>query len=274
MRGGQRADGSNRMLNSESALGITRRRLLAAGGAASVGAIVALQPQLAKAAVAAGASDPAYLRRASYVPLVGQGFRVSWWGGSATLTLAGVADLSARELRGRDDAFALEFAAPASAPLQHETGPLSLSHPRLGGFDLFVAPVDAASGTQGYEAIVNRSVGVTRRSAPKPPAKRPPASRPAIHAHSLVRSATARRTPRGATFELTLSKHVHAKRVHGWLLRDGVTVAAAANRPVHDHRATLRFPAHDRLARGKYNLIVALGAGPDAPLQPVAVRLG
>jgi hypothetical protein len=258
--------------------GLTRRRLLTTGGAATAAAVVALQPRLARAAVLAVGQDPAYLRRSSYGSLVGQGFKVTWWVGSATLTLDGVADIGTPDMAGRDDAFALEFSGAQLAPLQNGTT-VSFSHPKLGAFQLFVTPVDRTDGSQHYEAVVNRSVGVTRvNPAPRPPrtgGKPPtPVPHPPQLPLSLVRHASARRSREGLTCRVALSEHAHAKRIHAWLMRDGRVVAISNSPAVHDHRALLRFRTTKWLGRGGYVLVVAMGMGPKAVLVPVRVKLG
>ena len=249
-------DAPGRIIN-----GLTRRRLLVSGGAAGAAALTTLNPQLASAITVVG-RDPAYLRRASYSPLVGQDFTASWWGGSITLTLADVGDLDGG-LEGRDDAFSLLFTgSPGLA-----SGRLTLSHPRVGRFPLFVGPVDPRSRAQEYEAIVNRSVGLTRRPA-KPPRHRQP--RPHWeHPRELVRDVAVERAPHGLRLEVELSHRSRARRVHVWLRRDGRVLATAGPRRVHDHRVVLHARTERRLRRGRYELVVAAGER----LEPVTVEV-
>ena len=142
---------------------ITRRHLLAAGGTAGAAAFVALNPQLAAAATAV-VGDPAHLRRATYLQLIGQEFSLGWWGSSTSLQLAAISDLE--DLKSRDDAFSLTFLGNAATPDMGAS--VALSHPKLGRFELFLVPIDRASDPQHYEAIINRSRGVERKKAPKP----------------------------------------------------------------------------------------------------------
>jgi hypothetical protein len=83
-----------------------------------------------------------------------------------------------------------------------------------------------------------------------------------------------RRSREGLTCRVTLSEHAHAKRVHAWLMRDGRVVAASNAPAVHDHRALLRFPTTKWIGGGAYDLVVALGMGPNAVVVPVRVKLG
>ena len=149
--------------------GITRRRLLAAGGAAGAAAVATLNPQLAKAANAVATfGEPAYLRRSSYPVLLGTDF-TAVAPQRVTFSLASVGDLEAaatvERLRGRDDAFSLVFLGPSGLP----AGTRSFSHQFLCAFELFLSPIDRPSGGQAaYEAVIDRSIGVDRKKAPKP----------------------------------------------------------------------------------------------------------
>jgi hypothetical protein len=133
--------------------GMTRRHALRLGAGAGLAVMFGRIP----AALAAAGSDDdveAYLRRSGYAPLVGQAFSVA----GAVLVLRAVEDLE--HLPGRDDAFRLEFTGAAGAV---ETGTREFSHPALGPFDLFVAPVClVASGVQRYEVVIDRSVKLPR----------------------------------------------------------------------------------------------------------------
>jgi Domain of unknown function (DUF6916) len=142
---------------------ITRRHLIAAGGSAGVAAFVALNPQVA-AAASAFAGDPAHLRRSTYLPLMGQQFSLGWWGSSSSVMLASIADLP--YLKGREDAFSLTFLGEAATP--PEGAPVALRHPKLGRFELFLAPIGRETDMQRYEAVINRSHGVKRGKPPKP----------------------------------------------------------------------------------------------------------
>jgi hypothetical protein len=230
---------------------LTRRGLLASGGAAGAAAFAALNPTVASAITAIG-DDPSYLRRSGYARLVGQDFAAGSWGRSVTLTLAEVADLTGR--KGRDDAFSLVFTGPPGL----QSGIQQLSHPTLGSFRLMIAPVDPVSRSQDYQAIVDRSRGLTRRRAPRPPRGRP-AERPTGHRPpELVSHAQVRQGGHGVRAEVVLGKRVHPHRAHASLIRDGRVVAISGTRAVHDHRVVLRM-TRDRLRRGDYELVVFAG---------------
>lgn len=101
-------------------------------------------------------SRPDHLAAASYLPLVGTGFRVE--GYAFALELAAVRQLGSMAhgqalMTGREH-FALDFAGPAGARL--ESSLHRLLHPDLGSFLLFLTPVGQPGSVQRYEAIVNR----------------------------------------------------------------------------------------------------------------------
>jgi hypothetical protein len=140
---------------------LTRRRLLELGAGAWLAAM--LGAVTTAPASEANFTAPRYLRRASWVPLIG----TTAAAGGVTLRLTEVADLP--HLVARDDAFALELTGPAGAL---SAGIHQLRHPALGTFTLFVSPVDTvAGGVQHYEIVVDRSVGVPR-SVPTAPRRK------------------------------------------------------------------------------------------------------
>jgi hypothetical protein len=265
------ADGDPVVVSSNSTVPtLTRRRLLVAGSASGVAAMVALNPALAKAAGAV-AGDPAYLRRASYTGLVGQPFLVDWWGSSDTLTLAGVSDLGARDLAGRDDAFSLTFSGAPSLAVGKE--PISLSNRSLGRFELFVSRVDPTGASQLFEAVINRSVGANRPKAPRPSSSGNQPAPPTHHPETAVKHVTATRTTHGLRLEIVLRDNSEAKHAHGWLSKGERLVAAFGSTAVHDHRLVVKLPTPGRrLARGGYELVVAAG-GQAARLDQVPVEL-
>jgi hypothetical protein len=162
---------------------VTRRQALKAGAAGGLVAIFARVP-LARAAADDG---ELYLRRASYVPLVGQAFAVA----GASLVLRDVGDLD--HLAGRDDAFRLEF---TGAPGAIEAGTRQFSHRALGRFELFVAGVcEVAGGVQRYEVVIDRSVPLPRHApaAPKNAEPTPPAPAAPAAAAVAVAAAPARK---------------------------------------------------------------------------------
>jgi len=134
---------------------LTRRHLVQIGGAS-----VAVWYLGGPTARAAAASEPAYLRRASYTGLTGKRFAaVTPGGASVSLRLAAVGDLvRARfepSLRGHDAAFALTFTGPAANFM--ESGISRLQHPTLGWVSLFISPAGPTTTMQSYEVVVDRS---------------------------------------------------------------------------------------------------------------------
>ncbi|HWH11844.1 MAG TPA: hypothetical protein VG165_12005 [Solirubrobacteraceae bacterium] len=139
---------------------ITRRGLLAAGGAAVVGLALAEGSRLAD--LAGGFTSPAvpaYLRRSTFSPLVGERFVLSAAGRRAVVSLVAVDDLAAggrtASVAGRDDAFALIFHAPAGARIDQDV--MTVSHPGIGRFPLLVSPSGTGHHGQDYAAIINRA---------------------------------------------------------------------------------------------------------------------
>jgi hypothetical protein len=139
---------------------ITRRGLVAAAGAAVVG--VALAETTHLAGLARGLGDlgvPAYLRRSSFAPLVGDRFELLATDGRAVARLVGVDDLPAGgrigAQAGSDDAFALVFHASGATRLEQDV--MTLTHPRLGRFALLVSPSGTGRHGQDYAATINRA---------------------------------------------------------------------------------------------------------------------
>jgi hypothetical protein len=227
---------------------MTRRRLLATGGAAGAAAVVGFRPWDPSAAKAADAYTPAYLRRSSYLALSKPDFGSSRLGQGADLKLVSVADLSDPKLVNSEDAFALTFRSDTP----FESGTRSLAHPDLGVFELFIAPVD---GDGSYEAIVNRSVGVPKR----PPQAvhtidKPPPSPKHVQA-AAVRSARVRRVGKGLVAQVALDPSAHVKSVTAWFMRAGIVVAANDIRHVRGRdRLSVELPTHGRLRGGHYEL--------------------
>jgi hypothetical protein len=151
--------------------GLTRRRLVQAGGAAAVGLMLGAAPA-SGAAIALPGTTPAYLRRASYARLKGTALTTTGASGAnVTLRLAEVADLARarveRSYVARDDAFSLTLTGPRGAPLSgsvHE-----LRHASLGTFSLFLVPVGRPTKTeQSYEVVVDRSMTIASAKALAP----------------------------------------------------------------------------------------------------------
>jgi hypothetical protein len=252
-------------LGIDQQTGLTRRTLL--GASATAGAAVALgvRPRIAAAA------GPDYLTRSAYSGLEGTSFTVETGAEPVLLRLEAVSDVAGaatkRALAGSDDAFALRFSGPLSKPL--DSGIHTLRHPSIGTFELFSSPVDDPEEDRHYEAVIDRSVGVSR--APEAPeAKQPPpqdvaetgSEAPPTEAERepepdarVVRRVSLRRAGRWARCELVLLKSVSAERVRCRLLRKGRLVATAA-RDVTDRRAVMRLEAAQPLRSGAYTLVV------------------
>jgi hypothetical protein len=232
--------------------GITRRRLIATGGAAGAAAVVGFRPWDPAPAHAADGDTPPWLRRASYLALSSPNFSSSRLGTRADLELVTVGDLSDPKLANRDDAFVLTFKSATTFP----SGTRTVAHDDLGVFDLFVAPVE---GNDGYEAIVNRSVGVPKR-APQPPKPPPAGSKPPPPKHvrvAAVQSARLRRVGKGLVAQVALDPNAHVKSVTAWLTLGGVVVAATEVRHVRGRRRLHVALSPARRPRGgRYELTV------------------
>ncbi|MDX6655536.1 MAG: hypothetical protein QOH62_329 [Solirubrobacteraceae bacterium] len=226
--------------------GVTRRSLLRTGGTATLVAIVGTRPW-SIATAAAAESSPAYLRRSSYLPLVGDTFRV----GNGSILLDEVSG-------DREDVFGLTFSGD---PL--EQGIHNLRHPQLGTFSLFIAPVGGAVDKQ---VVVDRSVKLSQATAAAgapPVVAAPVPTAPAAYAvpaaaqakghQPLFRHAKLRRAGHGLRCELTLRRPV--KRVELRLLRSGRTLARASKK-LHGDHLSLRLATRHRLPAGQYDLLV------------------
>jgi hypothetical protein len=229
-----------------TAKGVTRRSLLQTGGGAVLVALIGTGPwSVAKAMAAQDA--PAYLRRSSYLALIGTTFA------------AGSRSLRLDEVTGdRDDVFGLTFTGDHLEQGIHE-----LRHPQLGSFALFVAPVGAATD---HQAVVDRSIKLPEAQAAIAAAAAPPAPEPsaghqppesvqpqAAKHRPLLRHARLRRAGHGLRCEVVLRHAV--KRVELRLLRAGHTVAKG-HRKLHGEHATVRLATRHRLPAGEYRLLV------------------
>jgi hypothetical protein len=212
----------------------------------------------------AAADTPSYLIRSSYQSLSTKSFGTSLRGATADLTLLSVDDLPAaaaadKSLAGSEDAFSLAFDSSAALSPEIHT----FSHPDLGVFDLFIAPVE----NQGhYEVVVNRSVNAPKHypppprsdngpvAPPKPGAPPPPgvpqARKPLIH---RVRG---RRAGRTVIADVTFEHKADLRWAVVWLSRRGVVVGSATVKRVHGTRTSLRIPFRKRLRGGHYELTV------------------
>lgn len=175
---------------SRDAFTLTRRAMLHTGGLASAGLWLGLHPGLARAMGAATSatdgSAPYFLQRSTYAGLSSATF-TDVTDGSQSLQLALVGDLDDPSLQGADNAFRL---ALTSSGTPVDGGIRTLSHPQIGQFDVFMAPVGPPGPTVTYEVIVDRAVPA---QAPAPvPA---PAPAPPTPATADTTSSTAATTP-------------------------------------------------------------------------------
>jgi hypothetical protein len=231
--------------------------LLAGGGAAGAAMLIGIRPWSATPASAAG-GVPDYLGRSSYLTLSTPSFGSSLNGSTSDLTLEAVTDLDAR-LAGSEDAFSLLFAA--GKPV--EAGTRSFSHPDLGVFEFFIAPVE---GNGKYEVVVNRSVAAPKH-VPKPqpstasrPAASPPAQekKPGHHTkRPHVRRVSARRLAHRVVCEIALNADTTLKSATVWLSRGGLVVATTTVRHVHGSRVAVNLPLEHRARGGRYEVTVA-----------------
>ena len=122
---------------------ITRRRLIAMGGAATA---VASVPGFLMPARAAAAET--WFTRASYSGRVGETFYMSLAGG-------GRAGLKLAAVTGTDDAFDLVFAPTSST--EHAQSTRTFTHAVLGRNDFFVMPFKTPKSPLKYGVSINRS---------------------------------------------------------------------------------------------------------------------
>src|SRR5262245_52892704 len=145
------------MSERDESRGLTRGGLLKAGALAALtagsgGAGAALAGgSLAGSSIGRPKDGLAYLRHASYVPLVGSEFRLHRRG-ARTL---GVRLIEARRNeRSPGETFSLLFRANARAGVDARM--YRLEHPALGSFELFVSPVSRGARGLDLEAVINR----------------------------------------------------------------------------------------------------------------------
>jgi hypothetical protein len=236
---------------------LTRRSLLRSGAAAGAAMFVGLRPW----ATAHAAGAPGHLLRSSYEGLVGHRFTV----GSGELRLLSISDVAGAavdgSLAGSEDAFVLPFSGPLEPAL--ECGVHTVTHPGLGTFELFLAPVDRPDSERRYEALVDRSVGAPNTPRNRPayaPAAAVPAAGTVATPVALkrpVRRIALRRTRRGARADVVLSTTAGTDRVHGRLTRRGKTIALGAQ-DVSGQRAALKFSGMPGLPAGSYGVHLVL----------------
>jgi hypothetical protein len=95
------------------------------------------------------------LKRARFAPLVGQKLRMTGGGDNARVTLLEVGDLVPALRLDDPNRFSLLFRVPRGH--QASPGIRTLHHPRIGGVELFVSPVDRTNRGIHYQAVINRS---------------------------------------------------------------------------------------------------------------------
>lgn len=271
-----------RPLDDPPSLRLSRRRLLAVGGAGVAALWLAPTGALAEAAAL-----PVALRRSSWATLGGPTLRASRDGRTVELRLTAVGDLPVAEtlpaLRGHDAAFVLRFAGPPGLP----AGIYRLQHAELGAFELAFGPLAEAGR---YAAVVDRTVriaGVDDEGAPagvsvpSARAEQPVAAasaagdaRATAPSAATARSAATRTRPRlrrlavragagrrHAVAELAVADLAGTRTVTALLLRRGRlvgrgTVAVRARGPLR-----LRVAAPRALARGRHELALAFVDG-------------
>lgn len=142
---------------------LSRRQVLQIGAAAGLVAMFGRMPS-------AYASDSlAHLSRSTYTPHVGDTFTVD--GAALNLT----------DAPGTEETFRLELAAISGVVKE---GVRTFSHPALGSFELFVAPVGVAADGR-YEVVVDRSIKLPG-DVPGPPPPTPVVAGTAVAAHPGV----------------------------------------------------------------------------------------
>lgn len=245
---------------------LTRRRLLRDGATGTAALYLATRWEVLDTA-AIGAPISPVVRRSTWTALVGQDVAA----GGRSLRVVEVVDLPVAtqiaELRGHDGAFVVRLSgAPGLAAETHGvSGPGGLSA------DLFLAPTDAASTPQIYEAVVDRTIriaGINDEGAPEPvpaPAVRTGAAAVPGGARTLVvrtprlRAAKVhRRSARRAAVELRLSNTRDVATVRVSLLQGRRAVARASTQRSTPHDVRLSLVGRDDLKPGRYRLVVRL----------------
>jgi len=296
----------------EQSLTYTRRTLVGAGGAVGAAVWIGLHPGLARALGATGsasvAGTPDYLQRSTYVGLSSTGFTDVTGGSQTVLQLSQVADLADPSLTGADDAFSL---ALTSSDTSMPQGIRTLSHPEIGQFSVFIAPVGAPGAGATYEVIVDRSVpsgtgpasAVTTESDAAPAAA--PAGTPAAPvastpgptgvtaapqavkdtptvevkvpaaAHTAaVRRLVVRRNARGLAIDVYVAVGADVRSLRVALRHAGHRLAAEGAK-VHAARTRVQLPTAHRLAAGHYEAVVTANLATGAPqitVFPITLR--
>lgn len=238
--------------------GLTRRRLLALSGAATAATLVPVDALTKAAAASSGGASgaPAYLRRSTYTGLRSPDFRLRRGAVSTRAKLEHVSNLQHVEASAAEDAFSLGFSGPVSPVVEH--GISTLSHPELGEFELFVAPVERPGAGQTYEAIVNRSVGVPR-NPPEAGSRRTAgdgAPRAGRQPRSVLRRLSTRRTPKGVVCNVALAPDAEVDQLVAWLMRRDRVLAATSRQHVRRDRLTFRLRTAHPLRGRRYDVVI------------------
>jgi hypothetical protein len=152
-------DGTDRVVEATGHRGLTRAGLFKAGTAVAVAAgLGGAGRALARGAGAAALSSslgkpgsgPDYLQRRTYLPLVGNNFRLTQ-PGSRTLRLKLI---DAKEFGDPGESFSLLFRGRVDPGTT--SGTYRVEHPQLGQFDLFMGPVGRGVKGLDLEAVINR----------------------------------------------------------------------------------------------------------------------
>src|SRR5580658_10283029 len=119
------------------------------------GAVAMLSAAPASLVHVAGGVRPAALTRSTFVPLVGDWFRMTGGGDDMKVVLAEINDIVSSRQSPDEDSFALVFRAPVAHA--RTDGSRTFRHPKMGHVSMFVAPIDRGVHALRYEAVINRS---------------------------------------------------------------------------------------------------------------------
>ncbi len=137
---------------------VSRRAFLMGASAAAVAAAVPFS--FAASAFAATPSNVrvpggvAGLTRSTFVPLVGDTFRMAGGPRELDVVLAAIGDLAGATPRDAQRMFSLEFSA-AKSGYRDRGGIRTLSHPEVSDITLYVGPTDRGVVAARYQAVIN-----------------------------------------------------------------------------------------------------------------------
>ncbi len=138
--------------------GFSRAGFLKAGAAAAATVGAGKVTGTAAAARPATGDRLAYLRLATYTPLLGSQFTIRHPHGPIPARLAELSPFTARAARERKHRECFSLVFDAGRGEQVSQGNYTLEHPALGTFTLFLVPVGRGQKGIHLEAIVNRFV--------------------------------------------------------------------------------------------------------------------